>query len=596
MPTIGELVVRLVADFSDFVDGLNMASTAAGNFLTGMEKSGAALRTVGTIATAAGAAIIAPLAFAAKAAADFEREMRNVNAIAKLSESELAALSKQVLALSREVPQAPTALAKALNLIVQAGFSGQQALDILRASSIAASAGLTSADTATRAITLTMLAYGKNAGSAANVSDILFKTVDKGVVTFAEASRQFGDFVGLGAALGVSLKDLSSAFATLTLTLPPSEAATALRAILNSLIKPSKEMRDLIMSWGVESGQAAIATFGWTGVLERLQLAIGGSTTRIGQLFPNIRAANGVTMLLSENMNNLRNVMQGFSDTTGAATAAFQEQAKAFTFQFELFRNSVTVLAITIGNVLLPVLNMLLQTVIPIIQTMATWASAHPTLTSAIVLLGGALGTLLTVLGSILFVVGNLAVGFQAMTKVAATFGTSLTGLLGIALRFLGIIGLVVTAITLWIDRWDQIKLATRLVAADLATFFQSLATGFTTAIAGVQQFFTNLVASVTSFIPKIMAGLQPLLNVLNFLRGLPGTLLEQSGRLLEQFRTPAAPAAPASPRLGPISERLRATTVNVPLILDGQRIAQATLRFMDGELVSWLNSSPTGA
>src|SRR5687768_12475820 len=101
--------------------------------------------------------------------------------------------------MSTKVPQDANVLARGLYDIASSGFKGAQGMKVLEASAIAASAGMSDTATAARAITGVLNAYGLGAERAAEVSDVLFKTVEVGVLTFDELAQQLGDVVGIAA-------------------------------------------------------------------------------------------------------------------------------------------------------------------------------------------------------------------------------------------------------------------------------------------------------------------------------------------------------------------------------------------------------------
>src|SRR3972149_610797 len=173
---------------------------------------------LGRAASIAGAAITAGivggLAAAVKAAISFDREMRNVNSIAKLSEKQFKAVSKEVLGLAKVSGQAPKVLARGLYDIVSSGFKAADAIKILTVSSKAATAGLTDTATATKAINAALNAYHLQAEDARKVRPVLFQTVNKGVLAGQELSQQMGDLVPVAAPLGITLEEVGAAMAT----------------------------------------------------------------------------------------------------------------------------------------------------------------------------------------------------------------------------------------------------------------------------------------------------------------------------------------------------------------------------------------------
>jgi TP901 family phage tail tape measure protein len=202
-------------------------------------KSSAGLKALGVGAAAVGAG----LAVSVKMATDFEQSMRNVNSIAKLSEGQFKNLGDDVLALAGPTAQAPKTLADGLYDLVSSGFDAKDSLVILEASAKAATAGLTTTDVATKGVAAVLNAYRLPASKAAEVSDQLFRTVDRGVISFDELSGGIGDTLPFAAALGVGLDEVGAATATMTKQgLSGAETFTRIRNLLQTMIKPGEDL------------------------------------------------------------------------------------------------------------------------------------------------------------------------------------------------------------------------------------------------------------------------------------------------------------------------------------------------------------------
>lgn len=321
---------------------------------TGLSRAFAAL------GVAVGAGLVGGLVMATKSAVDFDRSMRNVNSIARLSEGRFKGLSKSVLALAKETGQAPKTLADGLYGIVSSGFKASDAIKVLRASAKAATAGMTDTETASRAVAAALNAYHLEATDARKVSDVLFQTVNKGVLTFEELAQNMGDLVPAAAPLGVSLEEVGAAIATITLQgVPAAEAATRVKNTMLSLAKPSAGLSKLLKENGFESGEAAVKATGYAGVLEMLDKATKGSVTRTAALTPEIRALMGVVGLTGKNLDtyntNLR-AMDNASQGAGATARAFAEQGKSIAFQWQKAKASLIAAAIPVGQMLFPAL------------------------------------------------------------------------------------------------------------------------------------------------------------------------------------------------------------------------------------------------
>lgn len=297
-----------------------------------------------------GVAVAAALLGAVAAASSFETQMRNVSSLGGVTESTFKQMSASVLDLSRTLPQSATDLAKGLYDIASSGFQGAEGLEVLEASAKAASAGLATTAEAAKAVTAVLNAYGLESSDAARVSDILFQTVNLGVVSFSELTGVIGDVVGSAAAAGVSIDQVGAAIATMTLSgVTASEAGTSLNRVLQSFIKPSDSMSLALRSIGYESGVAALKQDGLRGVMEKLRVATGGNVEVTVALFDEIRAARGALALMADEGQNYARVVDGMTQATegaGATQRAFAEQSKALSFQIKTAKNEIMALVI----------------------------------------------------------------------------------------------------------------------------------------------------------------------------------------------------------------------------------------------------------
>lgn len=300
-------------------------------------------------------AVLAGGAASVKMAAQFETSMRNVNSISKLSEAQLKKQADEVLNLSTKMPQSAKVLADGLYDIASSGFSGADGMKVLTASAKAASAGLTDTAVSAKGITAVLNAYGLEADKAAEVSDTMFKTVDKGVITFEELSSTVGDWVGMAKAANLSFNEASGAIAYMTTKgISASEAGVSLQRMLTGIIKPSEEMAAVIKNAGYESGEMMLKTLGLTGTMKVLNEATGGSITNLINLIPEIRGVRGANALLGAGYEELTGYMKDFNNTAGATDIALKEQSKSLEYQMTLLKNNANAVVIALGTELIP--------------------------------------------------------------------------------------------------------------------------------------------------------------------------------------------------------------------------------------------------
>ena len=366
-----------------------------------------------------------------KMAADFEKSMRNVNSISRLSEQQFKKQADEVLTLSTRMPQSAKVLADGLYDIASSGFAGADGMKVLEASAKAASAGLTETATSAKGITAVLNAYALSADMSGKVSDTMFRTVDKGVITFEELSNTVGDFVGMGKIANLSFDELSGALGYITTKgVDAASAGVSLNRVILAIIDPSNEMAEALKRAGYESGEAALHELGLVGIMEMLSKSTGGSLTELQKLFPEMRALRGASALLSSGIDDLNTYMLDFNDTTGATNIALKEQEKSLSFQMELLKNNASAVAIALGTELIP-------SVTKYVVKLSEWINKNQELAGNIVKITGGIvgfgGMLLLLAG----IVGKVRLAVIALNTATHGWATILIPL-AIAATYLG--------------------------------------------------------------------------------------------------------------------------------------------------------------
>lgn len=416
------------------------AQRAASNSASQTRKAGLAMAGIGVAAVAAAAA-------SAKAAASLETRMQNVATIWTDASVTIAEAGNRVVEMSQELPQSANNLAEGLYDIASSGFQGAAGLEVLSVSAKAASAGLTSTGTAAKGITAVLNAYGLTADSAATVSDVLFQTVNLGVVTFEELSSQLGDFVGSAAVANINIRDSATAFATMTLNgISAAEAGTSMNRVIQTLIQPGEELAATLKAMGYESGVAALEAVGLQGVMTGLVKQTGGGAEAMSGLFTEIRSLRGALALTSnagENYARVAAIMNDESKLLGATQAALDEQSKSTSYQFQILKNSIVAAAIDFGQALLPAMKL----VVGIFQTaIDLWNEAPGPLKIIVGIAGGLAVTIVSLTGAFLLLAPSLSAASGGMAALTAGFAAAATGARGL-LAAMGPVGWIAAGI-----------------------------------------------------------------------------------------------------------------------------------------------------
>jgi TP901 family phage tail tape measure protein len=354
------LSILITANSNPAVRGIGRVQTSLGAAEGQAHKTGRtvsnAFKLMAIGAAGAGAASV-------KMAVEFDRNMRNVNSIAQLPEKSFRRLSKQVRELGGKTAQSPRDLAKGLYDLVSSGFDARESMKILEKSARAASAGLTDTKTSTKAVAAVLNAYHLPARKAGKVSDELFRTVDRGVISFEELAQNIGDTLPFAASLGVRLHEVGAATATMTKQgLGSSETMTRIRNLLQTMIKPGKELEKAFKELGVSGGEQLIRKMGGLqGALDAIVSTTDGSKRAMAGLFPNIRALGGALSLTGKNSQTAARDLKGMEQASGATSRALSEQSKSVAFQWDRLKAQAEGLAIGFGNKLLPELSKVLK-------------------------------------------------------------------------------------------------------------------------------------------------------------------------------------------------------------------------------------------
>jgi TP901 family phage tail tape measure protein len=305
-------------------------------------------------------ALGAGLAASAKEAIDFEKSMRNVNSIAGLGEPQFKKLSKSVLSLAGTTAQAPKTLAEGMYQLVSSGFDANDSMTILKSSAKAASAGLTDTETATTAVAAALNSYHLKAADAASVSDILFQTVNRGVISFPELAHTIGTVLPFASSLHIGLNQVGASISTLTKEgIPAAEATTYLKNAMVQFLKPSDALSAAIKKTGFESGEALVKQKGFQGALNAVAATSDGTKGALQKMFPDIRASAAVFALTGKNAKTAADDLRNFraAATTGATEKVFKEQSKSVDFQMRQLKANLSVLGVEVGTALLPTIN-----------------------------------------------------------------------------------------------------------------------------------------------------------------------------------------------------------------------------------------------
>ena len=361
MANVGYVKAIFDAETSRLQAGVKRADKSLSKFGKAAGKVTSALRSRTALAFAAvGAA-------AAKMASDFESSMTKIETLVGRSAAEVERMEHAVKQLAGETARAPNELAEAMFFIASAGLEGSAATDVLTASARASAVGLGDTATVADLATSALNAYGAENLSAVKATDILTAAVREGKLQSDELAGSMGRVLPIASAMGVGFDEVGAAFAALSRTgTNASEAATQLRQILASILRPTKQSEEAMQGLGLSAAglRQQIKDQGLLSVLKTLAETFDGQSDAAAQVFGNIRALMGVMDLLGKNSGTTEEIFSRMADTTGMVDQAFERVAETSGFKMNQAMTDLKLTMIELGDTLLPV-------VVPIIEGFA---------------------------------------------------------------------------------------------------------------------------------------------------------------------------------------------------------------------------------
>jgi hypothetical protein len=279
-------------------------------------------------------------------AIDFGIAISEIQTVSLNSEKSFKSWSAEVTRLSNsfgiDTAKAAKATYEALSNQV---IEGAQSFQFMAETAKFATVAVTSMEDAANLTSSAINSFGLNQSNAAKINAEFFKGIDLGRFTAEDLANTYGRTAQTANALGVSNAELLASLTVLTRAgVDAAEAQTLVGNLMLKLIKPTKEMKLLFDEWGVASGQAAIAAFGFGGVLSKLNDESLKGVNRTAELlneYRSLRAGIGLAgdafKAYGKDFAEIRDAST--ADYDEAFTKVMQTDAKKLQIEFNKLKN-----------------------------------------------------------------------------------------------------------------------------------------------------------------------------------------------------------------------------------------------------------------
>lgn len=323
---------------------------------------------IGRAAAAVGDAVVA--------AADYNVAITNIGTLSSETNARLGEYEQGILSVSAALGQDATNSAKAAYDALSSGIEAGKAVEFLGVAGKAATAGLTTMDSAGKALTVTLNSFNLSADQATAVSDAMFAAANVGVTTFDELAGSFGGVASIASASGADYKETLAVLAQITTKgVGTSEAVTQMKAAFTALSKPTEDVKASLQAAGFASAEAAIKSKGLAFVLDLVRQTSVDTGKPLIELVGSTEAVNAILTTTGDNASQTASKIATLQSSAGSTAAAFDLISETPAQKMKVFQTSVNNLVITLGSALLPVLGSLLDGVNPLIQGLTRFAS-----------------------------------------------------------------------------------------------------------------------------------------------------------------------------------------------------------------------------
>jgi TP901 family phage tail tape measure protein len=380
-----------------------------------------------------GAAMIAPVALAARAFGKYEEGMAEVATLTDLTAAQIEAKFGGIVNATRKTfGQNAQSTIKALYDGISSGVPvTEQAVDrYLKATGNLAVGGKTDMAVAADAITTVVNAWQASGMTFEQASDQMFAAVQAGKTTVVELSQSLGNVASTAAGAGIAFDETMGAIAALTsVGNPTAESMTQVVGVLTALQKPSSQARAVLRELGVEVNAVTIKQKGLQGTLKDIVEGVNNYTDSeakraemLGKVFRRIEASKAAIALTTIANEKFAESTDKVRNSQGLMAKQADKMSKTTLFKYRQTMQNLATAWEDFGRAAAPVMTDMLKQLTPIIKSVGKFAQENKGLITTLVKIWTVAATLVIGLGALKIALGiagvikGVTMAFKALT------------------------------------------------------------------------------------------------------------------------------------------------------------------------------------
>lgn len=360
---------------------------------------------------------------AVKMAGDFDTSMRRIEGLVGIAREQIEAWEPAIHEMAIATGRSAKEAGDALFFITSAGLRGDAALNVLNTSLRAAAAGLGETKTIADAATSAMNAYGAANMSAERAVEIITVAVREGKMEAESLAPTLGKVISVAANLGVEFEQVAGVLAVFSRTgVDAAMGTTALGALMNSLMKPSRQGAVELAKVGLSYKMLRDMLQGPTGLIDVLRLLdekFGDNDEVMTKIVPNLRALRGMMNILGQDVATVDRIMGNVRNSQGVLNKAFAAAAAGPMLKMKIAWEQMAESMDVLGKAIFPVLVPLVQKIGALTLGLTTWFTGLSAGTKTLIV---SLAGLVAATGPVIWAAGLLLKGLSSMLVVLKVF------------------------------------------------------------------------------------------------------------------------------------------------------------------------------
>ncbi|MCY8346645.1 phage tail tape measure protein [Bacillus haynesii] len=366
--------------------------------------------TAGKALSAIGAAGTLGIGMSVKAAADFEKAMSRVSALANATNDQMSELTKTARHLGATTQYTDGQVAEGMQYLAMAGYKTNQIIGAMPGLLATAAAGQTELGVTADIVSDILTEFHIKAEDTNRVADAMTYTFTNSNATLQEIGQTMKYAAPAAKTAGVSMEELAAATGIMANSgIKADMAGTALRSTLTRLSAPPKPAASAIEELGLKVTDS-------TGRMRPLADIIGQinektkdytetEQIRIAKQLAGQHALSGFITLMHAGKDKLQEFTKEVEGSGGTAERVAKKQMDNLAGSIEYLKSATNNAVITFGNQFLPVIRATADG----LTKLVTWFdSLPPSVASTIAITGGAVTVFSLLGGAFLLLLGSL--------------------------------------------------------------------------------------------------------------------------------------------------------------------------------------------